>query len=403
MKKDGYRIVMVLFCVFGIHHLILGQQNQVVSMEDAIKIALINHPIAKNAELKVRASNEQKSYTEILGTTQLDYSYGTNSSFLKERLFNVNQDFGKPFTLKRDEIVKESKKELSASEQKIVLKDLIARIKIYYEEVVYQRNKLSILEEELQAVADFSDSIKTYYKSESGDEQYKISAITTYAGMVNQQFQVQQDLQIAMNDFQQSLYSDRPLVTRDTVLEMYSISFGRIGADKFEPLNYLHYLENLKSVSEANYRLEKSKLTPEFYAGYFNHQLEGIGRFEGVRIGMKFPLWYFPQKSQINDAKIKLEMDKNDAEMQRFTIQKSIENLKLKLDKYFVQVSFYQENALKNAQVMVESGLEKLKSHVIMYHDFLLVLDASYHTKLDYLNSIRQYNITAIELEKYLN
>jgi cobalt-zinc-cadmium resistance protein CzcA len=149
--------------------------------------------------------------------------------------------------------------------------------------------------------------------------------------------------------------------------------------------------------------LERSKFSPELYAGYFNHEIGKVKGFEGFRVGVSFPLWFLPQKAKTTEARINFSMAQNDYEYQKFSIQKTIENLKIQLDKLFVQISYFRENALNQADLLLKNDWVKFTNQEIKYHEYLLSVGTSFKIKLDYLESLRQYNLAAFQLEYYLN
>jgi len=84
-------------------------------------------------------------------------------------------------------------------------------------------------------------------------------------------------------------------------------------------------------------------------------------------------------------------------------MRKNIENLKIKLDQCFVQISFYRENALHHADVLVKYALKKFKNDDMDYAEFLKNMEYALKIQLDYLDRMNAYNETAIQLEYYLD
>lgn len=377
--------------------------SKILTMDEAVKKAVTNNPIAKNSELKVRLANSQKLTVVNFGNTEVNYQYGQLFSSVKDNYFEVVQNFGSPVTLSRKgNYVKEVIK-LSESEQKLAIKQLTVEVKSVYMNLIYQRNRLRILNDEARFYSDFIRIVGLYYGSGETNLLDKSMAETLYADIQNQQFQAEQDYHIATNHLQQVVYTSDNLLPADSTLEMYSIHFKRVGPDKFLPLDHLSYYEGLYDVRHSELLLERSKFFPEIHAGYFNHEIEKAKGFDGFKVGISFPLWFLPQKAKTSEARINLDIAHNEFEYQKFTIDKTIENLKFQLDKLFVQISYFRENALNQADIMIKTASVKFSKQEIEYLEYLQSISAARKIKLDYLETVRQYNLSAIQLEYYIN
>ena len=380
-----------------------SQSAKIITMDEAVRNALVNNPVAKNSELKVQLANSQKQSVIGFGTTRVNYGYGQIYSAVNDNYVEVVQNFGAPATFSRKRTLVNQLIKLSESEQKLAIKQLTVEVKTTYMNVIYQRNRLKMLHEESLLFAGFEEFVKLHYGTDDKDLLARTTAETQYASIQNQLFQAEQDYRIAENQLQQVEYSEDNLLPADSTLEMYSIQFSRIGTDKFFPQDYLSYYEKICNVSSSAYQLERSKFSPELYAGYFNHEIGKVKGFEGFTVGVSFPIWFLAQKAKTTEARITFNMAQNDVEYQKFSIQKTIDNLKIQLDKLFVQISYYRENALNQADLMLINEGLKLTNRELKYHEYLQSVGASFKIKLDYLESVRQYNLTAFQLEYYIN
>ena len=161
---------------------------------------------------------------------------------------------------------------------------------------------------------------------------------------------------------------------------------------------------------EKNYLLQKSKLNyerslyfPGIMAGYFNQNIGQLKGLDGWHIGVYFPLWFFPKNSRVKSAKIQTEIAKNEFEYQKFNIEKDIENLKLQLSKYAHQLRYYNENALKQADVLINTSKLQFEKENIEYYEYIQNISTALKIKLDYLQTLDNYNQITIQLGFYLN
>lgn len=374
-----------------------------LTMEEAVKSALANNPISKNTELKVQLANAKKLSIIAIGNTEVNYKYGQLYSAANDNYFEVVQNFGSPVTsLRKGNYVKEVIK-VSEYEQKLSIKKLTVEVKSAYMNLIFHRNRLKILRDEAGLYTDFIRNVGLYYGSGETNLLDKTMAETQYADIQNQKFQAEQDYQIAINQLQQIVYTNDNLLPADSIFDMYSIEFKRVGSDKFFALSHLSYYEGVYLVRQSELHIERSKFFPEIHAGYFTHEIDKVKGFNGFKVGVSFPLWFAPQKAKTKEAIINGDIAQNELEYQKFTINKTIESLKLQLDKLYVQISYFRENALNQADLIIKTALTKFNNQEIEYLEYLQNLSAARKIKLDYLESIRQYNLAAIQLEYYIN
>ncbi len=395
--------ILILF--FLITEKIVAQPHalKILTMDEAVQSALANNPNAKNAKLKVQLANAKKLSIVVFGNTEINYKHGQLYSAANDNYFEFVQNFGSPVTsIRKGNYVKEIIK-VSEYEQRLSIKKLTVEVKSSYMNLIYHRNRLKILRDEAKLYTDFIRNVGLYYGLGETNLLDKIKAETQYADMQNQQFQAEQDYQIAINQLQQIVYTNDNLLPTDSIFEMYSIEFKRVGPDKFFPLGHLSYYEGVYLVCQSELQIERSKFFPEIHAGYFTHEIDKVKGFNGFKVGVSFPLWFLPQKAKTKEALINCDLAQNEFEYQKFTLNKTIESLKLQLDKLYVQISFFRENALNQADLMIKTAFTQFTKQEIEYLEYLQSLSGARKIKLDYLEAIRQYNLAAIQLEYYIN
>jgi heavy metal efflux system protein len=379
-------------------------ETKVITLNGALNIALQNSPLAKNAELKLQATQlHKKAIIDLVGTT-VNFHYGQINSDLNDKFLEINQSFGSiPVHIQKNKVVKNEIK-ISESEQQLVIRDIIAQVKVAWFRWVFSLQKVHAIEKEAALFEDYMKSVnQDSVLSEDSISLEKLDFQTKYAESQNRLFQATEDYKIATNQILQLLFTDENLVPSDTIMEMYAIDVKTAGPDKFYPVRYIDYYTELSNLKKAEVGLERAKLFPEFYVGYFNQELMHVNGFQGISAGLTIPLWYFPQKSRIKEAQISHKISLNDLEYQKFIIQKKIENLRIKLDQLFVQISYYRENALIQADVLEKIARGQYEKQIIGYPELMQRISPVFATRLEYLEKIMVYNTTAVELEYYVN
>jgi heavy metal efflux system protein len=375
---------------------------KIISMDHAVSVALGNNPLAKSAELKVQSAMVQRATPDI-GSTEFNYQYGQVYGPLHDRSVSVTQNFGLPFSFTRkfrynDEVVK-----LSEAEQKLAVKQITANVKTGYTNWLYQFSKLKLIRQEVDRYEQFMNMDGKLRDLGDSGLLERTMIETKYANIQNLQFQTDMDYRLAINQMQQLLFQNGEIAPSDSSLELYAIQVRSLGKDKFVPTGHIAYYQSQYEVNNALVRLEQSKLSPGVTAGYFNQQINHVGGFEGFKVGLSVPLWFLPQKAKISEASINRQIAKNELEYQQFYLAKTIESLKIQLDQYFVSISYYRENALIQADLLISTASRRFKNQNMGSVDYLESLSAALKLKLEYLEKVKLYNQTAIQLEYYVN
>lgn len=86
---------------------------------------------------------------------------------------------------------------------------------------------------------------------------------------------------------------------------------------------------------------------------------------------------------------------------QEFTLKHIIEILKLNLDKYFTRIRFFQDTSLINANLSLYILTVQFQAEEIDYLEYTDKLKEVFNVKLEFLETLNNYNQTAIQLEYY--
>lgn len=87
----------------------------------------------------------------------------------------------------------------------------------------------------------------------------------------------------------------------------------------------------------------------------------------------------------------------------RFVSDLNRENLEFELNKYFKKIRYFERTALAHAEILIEKNRVMYENEEIDYIDYTRYTDEGFRIRLEYLQTLNQYNQTAIQLEQYVN
>jgi cobalt-zinc-cadmium resistance protein CzcA len=161
------------------------------------------------------------------------------------------------------------------------------------------------------------------------------------------------------------------------------------------------FYEKSAEVSSAAIRTERAKFFPELFAGYFYQDIASYKGLTGWQVGFSFPLLAFGQASRIKAAKIDEEMALNRLAYEAFLTDKTIENLVAELTLHFRQIQYYDEYGLNQADEIIRSARIQFEKENMDYMEYVQSLSDALSIKTQYLETLNNYNQTAIQLEFY--
>jgi len=405
-RRGSKRIITTIICIVGLAGTtnVYAQQEdetQKITVEEAVENSLNNNPILQNATLDIQSAKKQKQGILNFKPTEFSYQHGELNSDIIDYSFEVNQNFGSLLThLYTGKLVNE---QISLTEYNyaIVKKEIVAQTKIAYHRWVFLMNELKIIQEQAALYKEFVRISQLKYELGESNLLEQTLAETEYASTKNKLLKITEQLFIAENNLKQIMNADGNFIPASDSLSIHQIPFSTNSDKRFSSSVILNYYENLYNMQHAKHNIERSKFFPEISAGYFNQQIDQVEGFSGWSVGISVPLWFLPQNANTQIAKIEREKALNTYEYQKFNLEKDIENLIIKLDQIQNDLIYYHENALKKAKLLETTAKVQFEKEEIEYMEFLQSIKAAQEIKLEYLQTLYNYNETAIELEFY--
>ncbi|MFP4621237.1 MAG: CusA/CzcA family heavy metal efflux RND transporter [Bacteroidales bacterium] len=376
-----------------------GEHLIIQSPEEAVEMALENHPAVKQADLNVSQQQE-------LGKTAIDLPDAT-VSYEKENegegitRWAVKQGF--EFPLQYVAMAEFSSKKIAQSkrERDLVIHQLKKEVRKAYYNVLYTRGKLRLLTEidtifnRLREAADL--------KYQTGDTPYleKVSASAKYKGIQVEMEQAQAELENERRELKKLLYVDRlPEIDEDRLTEL-EFEGAELLKDTLSGNPEIRIAEGRWLEEKARTKVIKSRSWPDPFIRASRITLPGSSNFGGFEVGLSFPLDVWAEKGRNQAAEI-AGMEENQAflNVQNNMLTKNRQQQK-KLSVYREQLRFYQEERLEEAETIMQSAEQQYQQGNIGYIEYIRYFDQAMRIRMDYLKKLNRYNQAVIEL-KYI-
>ncbi len=381
-----------------------GQNNRSISLLNAIDTALVNNPEIKNVKLEIDYNERMKKSTFDLGNTEIDYQYGQINSAVKDYYFSVSQNIGNPVEkVAQNKLYNQKMKAANIKKQMKVQNIICNIVTLYYQYNIKQEKKLLFLDQNrnYNEVINIADQ---RYKTGETNYLEKLNLEAQHNQVQLKLKQLNNDLELMLNRYQALIFSKNkhtPAFTDSLKLPLL-INSDSGSAMLDQALEYEEKQVQL-NIAEKEYSVERSLLFPDFYAGYFNQQIDDVVGFEGLQAGVAVPLWFMSEKNRMQAAKIKTEIAENNLQYTQFQVRKKYEKLFEQHKLYKDKLSYYEKDALNRAGLMIENAQILYTQGAIDYIEYIKALDGAVSIKADYLDVLEQYNLNVLYIYKLLN
>ena len=369
-----------------------------VSMEEAIEIALQNHPRLKVATAEIEKSRATRGEIWDGGSTSFNYAWGQlNGEFNKDNEMSIEQSLGSFLTpFYKNSLVKS---QVSTEEyyRNMVKKEIIAEVKRAWTYYQYANSIYSLYKHQDEIVGKLKQSGDLRYSQGDIDltEKNMISAMA--ANMRTMLLHWQEEVSLAKKRLTWVCYSDIQILPSDDSLAIFQSS----DTDLLPSADHLNYFLGKVDEQKKLLQIERSKFFPEFSFGYTRQKIAPLKNLNSWMVGVSFPILFFPQKSRSKQAKISLRIAEWEADNNRTMLNNKVEELKGRLRQQKESLQYFTEAALNEAESLQNSAVSRYGANEIDITEFVQSINSARDIKKSYIETVYNYNVSVLELELY--
>jgi cobalt-zinc-cadmium resistance protein CzcA len=397
INKKGMATVILLLISTGFAF----SQQKGLSLDDAINIALKNNNEFKAYTLKVEEQNALKPTAFNIDKTGIYYEYDQNNIAENNHplnVFGIEQSFEFPSVyaankkmLKQNVIISEIA--LEKKKQR-----LIKDVSLAYYHVQLFRNKLKIYKAMDSLYRTFMEKVNISYKEGA------VSTLEVMNAQVKQQAismtlsNIKHDLDIAYEKLQYFLQTDSAFTVPATTPEPVTIidtSFNNnVG---------LKLLDRQTEYQKLYVKLQKNKLAPNIFAGYFigSNKYPNAKNYNGFNVGLTVPLFFNDQKAKIKAGKIGINISEALKENYAMRLKSEHQRLLSELKKYKEAVDYYNKTGKKLSEQVIRSAKKSFELGEIDFFRFTMSVENALSIQANYLDNLADYNRIALQINYF--
>lgn len=124
--------------------------------------------------------------------------------------------------------------------------------------------------------------------------------------------------------------------------------------------------------------------------------------FSSFQVGVAIPIFPGGHRSKIKAAKIEEDIAKSRIELNQTQLEGELQSLLQEYYKLQGTLSYYQNEALPQAELIINNSEKSFKSGDVSYTQYLQNLTLANSIQTEYLNTLYQYNQSIIVIEALL-
>lgn len=372
--------------------------QQTVSLEEAVTIALENHPRLKTATASIERSRASRGESWEVSPATFNYSWGQiNGETRNDNQMEITQSLGSLLTpFYKNALVN---RQVATGEyyRDLVKKEITAEVKRAWAYYQYAFHLCALYKEQIEWAGRLRKASQLRYEQGDITLLERNMSSTLVADLQTRLSQAEEELQLATRRFSWTCYSDSPLLPMDTTLVLFPARVAEIAPSDI----HLNYFRSVADEKKAMLRIERSRFFPELSVGYVRQKIAPLSGLDSWMVGISFPVLFFPQHSRVRQAKIDSYIARTEAESNIRQLNNKVEELSVALRKEGEHIRYYTTGALPEAEALLKSATVQFKESETDITQFVQSLNAAREIRRGYIEAVYAYNISALELELY--
>lgn len=389
----------------------ISLKAQGISLDQAVQTALKNNLGIKSAEYQIEYYKELKKAGTDIGKLSAAWMHGQYNTFYQDNNVTVTQTIPFPTTLSNQ--VQLGKEQVVGAQQNLAVQknNLAYEVKLGYYQLLYQTAVKKLLLSQDSLYSDFAKASSLRFKTGESNLLEKTTAETQLMDLRNLIQQNDADVLIQATRLQALLKNESLVFASDLFVKRFlpqELDTARLNNNPS-----LKLLQQDIVISNRFKRTERSRIMPDLMIGGFAQSLTGWTTndqkidvyyprskvFTGWEIGLGIPLWIKPSIARAKAASYQEEVARKNAQHYEVMLSGNFQQALRELDKANANTSYYENSALKNADLLIAQARKAFRGGEIGYIEYLQALKNSNAIRSNYLQALLQYNQAVIKIE----
>ncbi|MCK9219504.1 MAG: CusA/CzcA family heavy metal efflux RND transporter [Bacteroidales bacterium] len=401
----------LLFIIPSIFATLSAQNQKKVSLTDAIQTALDSNLSIRSVNYSADVQKALKGASWDIPKTMIEGEYGQFNSYQNDNSFSISQSFAFPTVYVNQHKLSNANIKSADWQLKDARLEIAVKVKQVYWHLAYLYSRKYLLTYQDSLYSGFLRAAELRARTGETNHLEMITARTQSLEIKNQLRQVMVDVNIYIRKLQTLMNIHTPILPSDTVLRR--IEFTPVNDSSALASNpSLGYIRQQVEVAKISRNLENSRMMPDLSIGYLSQTMIGTQeingsprifdagyRFTGVQAGIAIPLWFGPGISKSKAARLQEKVSQANADYYSGSLSDNYRSLLDEHAKYDASVDYYEQQALPEANLIIEQSTRTYKAGALDYLEYVITLNRALDIRQNYLDALDNYNQTIINID----
>ncbi len=374
-------------------------QQRPVTMDEAVEMAVQNHPVIRATDLQIQQSESLKDLPYSLGDTEISYQ---GDGLFRENGQRVNQigvvqNIPNPASVKAQNVLQNEIVKQSYLGKELTKRELILEVKQTYLDLQQRKELRQIYKQLLQTYEQYLQmaTVRVDIGAANNIEKLTIqSALSEYRLLLNQSILEIENLEKQLVNL---LNTDQSVTSTDSLTMM-----------AFESRDSLNNLQiQIASqdilIEQANIELLKTDLKPDFNIGYSTQNYFEGGWLHGLQAGIDIPLFKKQNKQKVKAQKLQIEVAQIKLDVKKQRLNQELLAIENVIYLYNSGVNHYQEQLENINPEIIRISKLNYEAGEISYLELLNTLNISSKNQISYLEQVLAYNKAVVLHQFFTN
>lgn len=373
--------------------------EQTMTEGKAVEMALSSHPDIRWSELEIQRQRAMSKRAWDTGPTTAGFQYGQMNSSAQDPYLEINQPLGNIFSQARRAKVHGHAIRRSEAYYLLSKKELTREVREAWLEWLFYRQVIRELTRQLALYEDFQRRADVQYRA--GERSLLEKSIAE-----NSLHAVQNEYVLQRGNLEQAEAHLRFLLGTDVSLRPESDTLTVL-VRPGDSLSNSHPVISARAeavkVAHAEWRFEKSAFAPDLSVGYFRQtitepdiQFRGMN---GITLELAIPLWFRPQAGNVQRAKIETLQAQQQLDLARRQLRNQWRLADTDANRYGSLLNYYHERGLAHVEEIRRTASLQISAGEIDFFQYVQSLQRYTDMRLQYFQTLRDYNKAIIQLQ----
>lgn len=388
--------------------------QQPISLNAAIDSAIKNNTSVQAAALRTRYLRRMEGTAWDIPATSVSGEYGKINSALNDNRLSVSQQIAFPTVYVRQKKLMNAETESSRLREDMEKMDVRKEVtSIFYQfRLMNERKKILLKSDSLYRIlyqkqeqrfkaGDVNVLMKTAVESQSLQISSQLKALLADMEILGLRFALLLNCRLRYIPEEGAARMEINALPDDMSIHDYPV---------------LVWQRQQMDVANAELRMQKSKWIPSLTLGYNNQSISGFqnvggsdvyygrkDRLGSVLLGLSVPLFFQPAAAAVKAGALKQELRKKEYEDVLLRQKAAVAELRMRYGKSKAMLDYYDNSALKHADLLIEKASLQFASGDISYLEWVTLTNQSIGIKADYFNVLSEWNSLAVDINSYLS